>query len=579
MSEIVITSTSITTVTGTGEAYAAATHDILGDVGDTSLASISASVRDQEILSVFDNAAIASKLQRLRTQPFESFEANVSGNADRFAALYGDRILAEVKGKHRTYYVAGRDNLWRETTGDVGRMCDAVSDYMRNRARELAPDDLVNEDEESSPDANADAVHNLRECASALRKPEQWRLVPETATDRYNLRVETHGGFNSDSTLLSLADGKVLVLGDDGVQVRSRELTDMCTLQTTVTWNPEILLPANEPPEITEFIDTFIQNREYLDAVFTRLGTCLRGGNIRRQIVIIIGGTTCGKSQLMEALSATFGQYVISTQQSVLRSSHDDKPRPDIIRIYDARLALFAEASSSWKLSGDRIKMFTGGDADPQRGMRSDHFHDKKPMCTPVIYTNEAPKIIGADAPLRRRVCAIKFGISLPPEREDPRVKERFVASKQVHEWLLAKMAWGYMQSLDQVTWLRTRDMFAEYSDSITREMSPVSEFIDFLLGSKRLYKMTPGEMESYGYKNKCVLRTVLHAQYVSWIKATGSQDDVKRRLGPSEFMKELTNWGFQKSDSGGRRWDGWVLQPLGLDEFRELAAATVNNN
>lgn len=555
--------------------------DLLGGSDETSLGDIARESHTDALLGIFEEDAVAAALVRLGRRPLESFDMSSSGNADRFASRYGDRVLAEQRGKHRAYYVANRDNLWIEAAGEVGQMCDAVADQMEARARSLNPDG-VPAARRAEVSREVRAGIDLAEQSRKMKTLTGWRTVSEMATDRYSLRAERRAGFDANPELISLAGGRVLELTAAGVRPRARRVEDMCRITTSVDWRPDVL--RNPPEMIREFRALFLPEVDRAEKIFTVFGQALLGGNARRLFTFLLGGTTSGKTQLVNALIATLGGYAKASNVSIFRMSQDDRPRPDIIRVYDARLTFLAEASrGSWTLDGSRVKLFTGGDQDSQRGMRSDHFHEKTPQCMPCVYANQMPKIRGLDQAGRRRMMAMLMDHTLPKEKEDITYRERFRRDQEVREWCLAMLIEGYIRSLDGGEWESVEKEFADTTRSAADSMFHLSEFLEMLREGDRpklryTEPETPGKWPR-GTGGRWVTLKAFHGCYDAWVKRYGNRLDRMEALSYPDFNTELEqNHGFVKTKSGDHRWGGWELDTsIDLSELRQATVSLAN--
>jgi hypothetical protein len=569
-----------------------------GQLGPVELACVSA-------------RAARQNLAALRAKTCEQLRDTDGGNGDRFALRFGHRVLAHVDERgNRTYYVADETNLWdRDRTGVVARAADQVIAELYERADVLERDAQVVEAETDSgaasgaaSGASCDEAVRLRERATALRA---WARRSDTlrgraaaaiiGTDRYGLRVGGVTDFDDRKNLVAVGDGRVLELGqEDGtgwdVTCRRRELDDMCHSVAAAAWRPEIL---ESPPELAkQFVETFLPEPGKLELIFKLLGHALAAGNPHRYFVILRGGTTSGKTQLVAALSRLLGRYAATSPASIFYQSKGDRPRPDVIRLYGKRLVFLPEASRRWELHASRIKQFTGGDQDPQRAMRSDVFVEQTPVCLPVVYANELPRIVGADEATRRRLLVPRMDQTLPKSLEDTEIKERFVRDRVVAEWLLALLVRGFVEARRD----GTADVEAAFSASgapqaaratgltgaettsdVTDELYHLGDFLRWARDSGRL-TWVPQDERAYGTASTYVPQETLYSTYTSWCKVYGDRYDRVEQLGLRGFNAELrANHGFTDCKSGVRRWEGWRLQEVSLAELRASLAAEQN--
>jgi hypothetical protein len=183
------------------------------------------------------------------------------------------------------------------------------------------------------------------------------------------------------------------------------------------------------------------------------------------------------------------------------------------------------------------------------------------------------PKIIGMDAPTRRRVLVPVMDHTVPKEQEDVTIKERFIKDPEVHKWLFAAMVRGYLDAQQN----GMDDVFAEFALTTTDSMSGMyhlSDFLEWLREADRLQAVSETERHAYGIKSKYVEHTELYTTYRNWLKVFASRYDRLEELGLKEFNSELKeNHGFVEIKSGVRRWEGWRMAALSFADMSALAA------
>lgn len=521
----------------------------------------------------------ADPIASIRGRSTELFRDTEGGNGDRMASRHGDFILCDKTVKNRVYYIGRANGLWVEDRdGEIVRRADEVVQEMYARAA------LLNGAEDDEDDGGRG--DRLAEWARSSDNISAMHNMAALAVDKYRRRIVATEYFDRDDSLLSTESG-ILVLNDDGsITLRPRKLTDRCTLCTAAPYTPDIL--DNPPDLIKMFIEKFLPEEGRVELLFKLLGYALRGGNPRRLFVILKGGTTSGKTQLVRGIIETLGGYVGASPATVFRTSHDDKPRPDVIALYRKRIAFFAEASKSWRLEASRIKHFTGGDIDPQRGMRSDVIQQGQPACLPFIYTNEMPKIIGLDEATKRRVIVPTMDHTIAKKDEDPTIKERFMRDPGVRAWLLAALVRGYTASRTSVPVESTEGgkpvitvehgmwdverAFSLSTSSAINEMYHLSDFLDWLRDGEPPQLAEVPDPDAYGVKSTFVTQADLYGRYTYWVKAFGDRYDRFEQLSLVDFNRQLeSNHGFIRIASGGRRWRGYTLRDITLATLKSI--------
>jgi P4 family phage/plasmid primase-like protien len=339
--------------------------------------------------------------------------------------------------------------------------------------------------------------------------------------------------------------------------LRSAQPNDMNSLCAGVEFIPEAVEPGYSV-ELELFLETFIPDPECQAYVFKLLGHSLYVGNDLRILPVFFGGTTSGKSQFFAALQQIFGSYACAISPGVFRSNLDDKPRPDLVRAMFKRIAYATEGSKSWALHADQVKRLTGGsDSLPYRDLYAGII-EHIPRFVAMIVANEFPRISGIDVATRRRILSIHMDQTLPPEKEDPAIRARFLADVKMRQALLARVIFGASLPLAR----DLSDMPEKYriaTDQARQGMGHLAEFIEWALNAEYL-----AEISKTIPASGCARTTDLYDIYRYWIKGQAESEDRKDPLGSKGFSQALEGIGWEKTRSNGARWVGWTL-PQGV--------------
>lgn len=495
-----------------------------------------------------------------------------AANAERFRVLY-QNIARYLKDRERWLLWSG--TRWTlDTPSDLKTLALTLGVVRKIREEAQALDD--------QPGANgglSDQERHLRHAAAseafARRQATVRSAAALTELQLVSTDLDTRlGVINCGGQLLILDDITEKPGNKRRVNLTTRPVRrdDMITYQTDTRYNPDIL--ENPPWLVTDYLSTFIPDEARQKMIFKALGSCLVGGNQHRMFIIIQGKSTTGKTQLAEALLATLGaDYATIASASVFRGHQDDKPRPDILKAVSKRIAIFSEASKAWELHADRVKDLTGGGTITARLMRENEYVEVKPNFTPVLITNALPKIVGADPALLRRMLVFEF--DQRPLVEDPTIRDRFVNSPDVHEWLLARLVRGYVESVEETLadvivaqGLTTMGAF----ESLTH----LGSFFRWLTDTDQLLAVSDEDQGTYGIKSTYVTLKDMYDRYAFWVKEYGAQRDRHEKLDYESFNEQLKNNGWERTKSGSWRWVGkqliplasWQLQSLGMNHI-----------
>lgn len=451
-----------------------------------------------------------------------------TGAALRFVQRYQRKIRYAIDSE--CWYVWD-GNYWApDTKGNLYTLglTQGVTDAW---ALEIAEDTTIDQDEMN---------RRLRLVSSFEGQRARRAMLSLGATDpRVQIEAEQ---FDAVSNQLMAPNG---VIELDTGEVRPTRIDDLHSRRTTVDYDP-----GAESELLDEYLRTFLPDEETQRFVFAVLGHALRGGNHRRQLPIIWGDTTSGKSQLFTALHRVLGHYICTIGSGVFRGNLDDKPRPDLVMAMFTRIAWASEASKSWSLHADQIKRLTGGEPLPYRNLYAGVVN-KVPRFTPMLVTNEMPRITNADGPTKRRILVLHFDQTLTPAQEDPRKKEAFLNDPECLRALLARLVLGARDPIIDEPPRR----FVLATMNAVGDLDHVDEFLAWVQDEGYL---APAPEGAEGIT--CIRSSELYTLYSHWIKKYGDRIDRDDRLSGIMLTKSLKSRGWRTGRSAGTRWLDWQL-------------------
>lgn len=456
------------------------------------------------------------------------------GNGRRFAELYRNIVRYVVD---RDQWVIRTDPHW--VVDESQLLVFALTGGVIRQIREegLLP---------AGTDETEDERRERFEGFAMRTEAEGARLRMISCAREHPELVVHEDDLDADPDLVATPSGVVNLLTGEA---RGARPDDLCTRVVAVDLDAKATSPL-----LDQYLETFMPDPEDQRVLFAVLGTILRGGNPSRLFPIFLGGTTSGKSQLISALDKLLGDYICTINASVFRGNLDDKPRPDLVRAMHHRVAYAVEASKIWELHADQVKRITGGDGVPYRNLYSQSV-EKVPRFTPLIVTNEMPRVKGADQAFKRRMLTIRFDRTLPPELEDTRIKERFINDPGCQRALLARIVAGARDELlrDGIRWTLMPTKYAEATMDSFGQLDHVDEFIEWLKDREVLEVVDMSETAA----SHCAKATELHEWYTVWIKKHGSKQDRSEALNLKEFGSALRERGWTSKASAGVRWLG----------------------
>lgn len=318
------------------------------------------------------------------------------------------------------------------------------------------------------------------------------------------------------------AAGENKGIADYDTLCRKGKIADLILQHTPITYEPNFT-----HPEWESYLDTFLPDRDYRRYVRKVFGYAFMGGNPQRRIIFIQGGTSTGKSTIIESVQAAVGDYAGTIDiNSLFRSRRDAGPMPEIIAAFPRRVVFASEVGQRNKLHADVIKRLTGGDSISARALYSNVMVQRTPMFTPIIATNSMPTIEDGDAALWRRLLVLPFDTQVPTTmvKSDP-IKNNPEALRAVLSWLVDGLLDYLLEDLDT-------NLPSSVADRRRKFIAGTSSFQTFL-----------DEMTHVGPERK-VPAADLHKLYRQWAK----REEITPVMSSREFNARMRDNGFSSS-------------------------------
>ena len=461
-----------------------------------------------------------------------------TGNAKRFVQLF--REVVRYAPETELWYVWSGTHWEPDVTGKVFALTAGVIREMRLEALTL-PDE---------PGEGGGPSPRQRLLAHALRTESEGarRRIISVAPEDPDIVVRVED-LDVDDLAVTCVNGTVhLDTGD----LSPSDPRHMATACVQVPYEPDV-----RSGELNRYLDTFVPDPEDQAVLWAILGTALRGGNPCRMLPILLGPTTSGKTQLMAAVHRLLGGYATTVNVSVFRGNLDDKPRPDLVKAMFTRIAAATEASKVWELHADQVKRLTGGDPVPYRDLYSGSVQ-AVPRFTPLIVTNEMPRVKGADDAFKRRMIIFRFEHSLPSKDEDPAIRDRFIRDRRCLQAILANMVAGARSPIFRhgIKWDLLPPKFAGFQMEGFEELDHVGDFIRWMTEAGHLDVVNAVDVPA----SHCAKAADLHGWYTQWVKKHGDRTDRDAMLNMRDFGAQLRARGWETRAAMGTRWLGWRL-------------------
>lgn len=329
--------------------------------------------------------------------------------------------------------------------------------------------------------------------------------------------------WDSDRLLLSCSNG-IVELGTG--KLRDGKPEDRITMSTNTLFDPNALCPRWE-----QFIgEIFEENSELIHYVHKALGYSI-SGDMSEQVAFFGFGTgSNGKSVLFTTMKEVLGDYSHSVPASTFQRSLNNTNTNDVAAIEFKRFLISAETLSSSKINEQRMKKWSGGDAETARYLYGEYF-TFYPACKIWLFLNHKPQIEDDSFGFWRRVRLIPFNRKFTGQEVDKHLPEKLRGEYSgILNWLIEGFRLWQKEGLDP-----TPDIISRATKDYQTENDELAEFV--------LDKCIEGE--SYNER-----ASVLYKTYQKWAEEQGligidvlSQTKFGRRMS-DKYEKKQTNKG-----------------------------------
>lgn len=430
----------------------------------------------------------------------DGFELTDTGNSERFAARFRDRIRYVPEFNEFMVFDGGRLVL------DVGHV--RTMEMTREVTREMRMSADMHVVTHGAKSEKRSARENMRALAASL---PGLTIAP--------------ADLDADPWLLGCPNG---VLDLRSGELRAAKLEDLISKRTGVAY-----IPGAPAPRWRQFISEVTCADPELEGFLQRaIGYSLTGRTGEQVFFFLYGDGANGKGTLVKVLQRALGDYAATLKTEALMASYGQAHPTELVPLVGARFVTANEVPDGRAWNEARLKELTGEDRLTARRMRED-FWTFEPSHKLWISGNYRPRVHGDDHGLWRRVRLIPF-------------EARFEVNPSLYEELAAELpgilAWAVEGCL---AWQReglglperVREATAEYQE---RE-NVVSQFVE-----EACHRNLQGDTSTAD----------LYAAFEKWCEQSGEKAQPKRG-----FSERLERLGFKRNENkNARGFKGIVL-------------------
>lgn len=421
-----------------------------------------------------------------------------SGNAARFADVYGDRVRFTV-GRGWLVWDGKR---WAEDTEE-----GTVTSYMKQIARGWFDEIMRDHSEDVRKAIARHAIRTLSRDGLAASLALAAKVPGILARD---------DDFDADPFILNAQNGIV--------DLRTGELSPhdparMCSRLAGVDYDPQA-----DAPRWARFLREIFGGDDDLVQFVRRWGGYSLTGDTREQRYLIAWGDGAnGKSTLFDALRHVMGDYAMDISTAALTAKRDaSNLNSDIARLPGARLAVAPEWNEDMRADEVMLKSLTGQDVISIRTLYRKPF-EFRPQCKIVIHGNHKPGLRGSDGGTWRRPLLLPFTERFEGERRDDRLADTLKAEGT---GILADLVRACLEWQRGGLGIPQRVLTA--TEQYRADSNDVLQFIEACCVRHPDARATVGE---------------LHAEYVKWGGSIRT---------PKRFGMALREAGYDRTERGG---------------------------
>lgn len=353
--------------------------------------------------------------EALRTQKDGKFKANEYKVALIIKCLYSDKFVC-INAKQNIWYEF-KNHRWFKMDNGVEleklfatEVVDYLDVYRENRCNEQRKID------KETPEYKALEEEIKRVCTLKLSLWEcAFQSKVMTMSKKEFHQPSYYDKFNTNKLLWCCDNG---VIDLENLLFREGRPDDYITMSCKKNYH-KYSYDDDDVKDLQHqlrkiYVDDVIRN--YALDLFA---SCLEGGNINKVFAIHTGQGDNGKSIIFKLLEKTGGDYVFKYSQGVLtnRDTPSQGPRADLMKSKNKRIAVVDEITNKQTINVSVLKLITGSDTMPARGMWKEDEEDLETTATLHLPCNDKPKIDARDAAVWNRNVIIDYqSVFIKPE-------------------------------------------------------------------------------------------------------------------------------------------------------------------
>lgn len=318
-----------------------------------------------------------------------------------------------------------------------------------------------------------------------------------------------------------------------------------------------------EQTEVLTYLEEVFGDSDLVENVLEIMASLLVGSNDDKNIIIALGPTNAGKTQLVKLYEKALGDYSITFPKEIVyqRSISSASARPELSRVEGKRIAFVNELSKDERMNVATMKELSGNDKFYARPLYSEGY-DITPMFTMYLSCNEVPRIPQDDEALWGRLLIIEFKscfTSEAPIKRADQLEERQFPRIPNMEYKLTSMAPVLLWMLFE----KYKTNQVKYSKGIPKCLAIRNATRKFREENNPVFKFIAERITIDKSCDDFIKCTDLFKFYSDWYKSYFP--DQKIRIQKDKFKDEFIKFTKQPivkrkpNEYTNRKVDGWI--------------------
>lgn len=469
-----------------------------------------------------------------------------------FSKYCNDLVWAPSKGKNGSWYIFD-GNRWIHIYEEVlrGKINGELCEYINELFDQILLDKSTDENEE----VVKYLLKNQRVLTKKLNNITFIKQIVD-ASKSFFINQNFQKNLDANKYLIGCENG---VIDLERKTFRDTSPDDFISMSTGIYYH----VPSNNDiDELRYYLEDLFVDEELINNVLEIIASLLVGSNDDKNIIIALGPTNAGKTQLVKLFEKTLGDYAVTFPKELVyqRSISSSAARPELARVEGKRIAFINELSKDERMNVATVKELSGNDKFYARKLYADG-GEITPMFTMYLSCNEVPRIPQDDEALWGRLLIINFESTFINDASDDR-KEQLLSRKFSR---ISNLDETFIKLAPTLLWT----LFTKYIENRNKYPKGIPKCFSIRNATKKfreannpIHKFITERITIDANEGTFFKCTDLFTHYCNWYKSYFP--DQKNRINKDQFKEEFVKYSKlnivkEKPDEFSRKTEGWT--------------------